>query len=130
MVSADPNIKVHTLLLVTRPVSDPHAILPLIAQKDRSILVAEDVIRIQDLCQTHPEIELVMISMELAVEYGMATIEKTHMLIPEVPIVVISKYVTLETIRLATMMGCDEIIQSPVDRSTLNAVIEKYLPGN
>ncbi|MEI6174610.1 MAG: hypothetical protein WCR01_12740 [Bacteroidota bacterium] len=128
MPSTDPNIKVHTLLLVMRPVSDPDDILPLITQKDRNILVTKDTSNILALCKEHPEIELVMISMELAVEYGMATIEETHMLIPEVPIIVLSNYVTLETIRLATMLGCKEIMQSPVDRSTLNAVIEKYLP--
>ena len=111
-----------------RPVSDPDDILPLITQKDRNILVTKDTSNILALCKEHPEIELVMISMELAVEYGMATIEETHMLIPEVPIIVLSNYVTLETIRLATMLGCKEIMQSPVDRPTLNAVIEKYLP--
>ena len=130
MVSADLNIKIHKLILVTRPVSDPDAILPLITQNDRNILIAEDVSNILALCHRNTEIELVMIPMELAVEYGLASIEEIHKLIPQVPIIVLSKHVTFETIRLATMMGCNEIIQSPVDRSTLNAVIEKYLPGN
>ncbi len=78
----------------------------------------------------HPEIEMVFISMNLAFEHGLNPLERIRKFRPEIPIVLLSDFVSLESIRLATLADCNEIMQNPINVEALNAVIEKYLPDS
>lgn len=76
----------------------------------------------------HPEIELILIDLNLTVINGIETVTKIRQLDAIVPIILMVTRITLESLRLAKNIGCNEILQTPVDQKTLEAIILKYLP--
>ena len=128
LMVADQAIQVHTILLALKSNTDSESILPFLKRTDRKILVAETLNIMMSIWLEHPEIEMVFITMNLAFGHGLNTLERIRIFRPEIPIVLLSDFVSMESIRLATLAGCNEIIQNPVNKEALNAVVQKYLP--
>jgi|GEM_PF-6400952 len=47
---------------------------------------------------------------------------------PTIPMIVLTWYLTAETLQLAARMGCQELIQLPVDQELIRLMIQKYHP--
>lgn len=77
-----------------------------------------------------PETAIIFISMDLAFEENSKILNKIRDKGLKMPVILFSQYVTVETLRLAGLYGCNEIIQYPVDPSTFIAIINKYIPAN
>jgi len=80
------------------------------------------------ICVQHPKVELILIDIDLPGINGIETIRRIKQLDANVPVVLLVTYITLESLRLAQNIGCNEILQTPVDHKTLEAIILKYLP--
>ncbi len=78
----------------------------------------------------HPGIGLIVIDIDLPVINGIETIRKIRQLDAKVPVILLVTYIMLETLRLAQNIGCNEILQTPVEPKMLEAIILKYLPVN
>jgi len=75
-----------------------------------------------------PETAIIFISMDFAFEENSKVLNKIRDKGLKMPVILFSQYVTVETLRLAGLYGCNEIIQYPVDPSTFIAIINKYIP--
>ncbi|MEI6436335.1 MAG: response regulator [Bacteroidota bacterium] len=80
------------------------------------------------ICIQHPEVELIIIGIDLPGINGIKTVTKIRQMDANAPIILIVTYITLESLRLAQNIGCNEILQTPVDQKTLEAIILKYIP--
>lgn len=47
---------------------------------------------------------------------------------PAIPVIMLTWYMSSETLQLATVMGCQELIQLPVDQELIRLLIQKYHP--
>ena len=82
---------------------------------------------LQTLCE-HSEIDLILITIDISGMDGIETILAIRKQYIKIPIILLLNHVTIESVRLAQNIGCNEIIQTPVDQKTLKAIILKYLP--
>ena len=76
----------------------------------------------------HPEINLLIININLPVINGIETIRIIRQMDALVPVILLVAFINLQSLRLAQNIGCNEILQTPVDPKTLEAIIMKYLP--
>ena len=80
------------------------------------------------MCKLHPEIELVIVDIDLPGINGIETIRRIKQMDAVVPVILLVAYIMLESLRLAQNISCNEVLQTPVDLKTLEAIILKYLP--
>ena len=85
---------------------------------------AEETLRLFAL---HPEINIALVSADLAglTEFEVIRSLRNHN--PTIPIILLSNYLNLPAIRLANLLGCNEILQTPVSPPTLQGIMKKYL---
>ncbi len=84
---------------------------------------AEETLRLFAL---HPEINMALVSADLAGLTEFEVIRSLRNQNPAIPIILLSNYLNLPAIRLANMLGCNEILQTPVNQPTLQGIIFKY----
>ena len=82
-----------------------------------------------NLFRSRNDISLLLISAGLPETDCFATITGIRLINKRVPIILLSDYMTLDTIRLAMTIGCNEIIQTPDTPEPVEAIINKYLQG-
>jgi len=75
----------------------------------------------------HPEIDLILITIDFSGMNGIETILAIRKQDIKLPIILLFNHVTIESVRLALQIGCNEVLQSPVSNESLEAVILKYL---
>ena len=75
----------------------------------------------------HPEIDLILITIDFSGMNGIETILAIREQDIKLPIILLFNHVTIESVRLALQIGCNEVLQSPVSNESLEAVILKYL---
>lgn len=75
----------------------------------------------------HPEIDLVFIDLDMDGNNTSDTIRKLKSLRRKIPVILLSSYVTFFSMRLAYDLGCEEILQTPLNESIFKNIIHKYL---
>jgi CheY-like chemotaxis protein len=120
--------KAHTLLIALSE-SVPHTeMINSLRSSEYNLLESKTGGEIlQTLCE-HSEIDLILITIDISGMYGIETILAIRKQYIKIPIILLLNHVTIESVRLAQNIGCNEIIQTPVDQKTLKAIILKYLP--
>lgn len=119
--------KDHTLLVAINETIPPAEIVNSLRTSKYNLLesqTGEDIL--QKLCD-HQEIDLILMSIDVPGMNGINTIlaiRKQHI---KTPIILLLNHLTIESIRLASQIGCNEVLQSPVSNESLEAVILKYL---
>jgi CheY-like chemotaxis protein len=79
------------------------------------------------LFELHHEISIALVSADLAGLTGFEVIRSLQNHNPTIPIILLSNYLNLPAIRLANLLGCNEILQTPVSPPTLQGIMKKYL---
>jgi CheY-like chemotaxis protein len=118
----------HILLIAATESICKNDLLTSTRQANNSFLFAITGQEAIDVCMQHPEVELILIDIDLPVINGIETIRRIKQLDANIPVVLLVTYITLETMRLAQNIGCNEILQTPVDQNTIEAIILNYLP--
>jgi DNA-binding NtrC family response regulator len=118
---------VHTILLIEKHNNIPESVIHSLGRNDLNFIITGTMQEGIQACKEHSEMAMIIMPMDLAMLNGVGTVDQIRNILPEVPVIFLSNYLTIESIRLATLMECDEIIQNPVDRTTLNAVIMKHI---
>lgn len=72
-------------------------------------------------------IALILLPIDLQGMDAFETVSRIRQTDASVPVILLSTYVTFNTIKLALETGCTEILQTPVDRCTLEGIIFKYV---
>lgn len=117
----------HTLLLAQKESMQDTEFLSELRQKGFNILIATSGEEAFQFCQEHSEIELILVGIDLPGRNGIETIRYIRQTNETVPVILLSQYVTLDSLRLANGIGCNEILQTPLNRGALDAIVTKYI---
>lgn len=118
---------VSTVLIVRRKENSSHDLDLLKKRNDLILIMAETGAEAVKLCRIHPEISLVVISPDLPGMNGFDTTLSIRELKIELPIVLLINYSNHESIRLATMVGCNRIVQNPVNPEEMSSIVTHSL---
>jgi len=91
------------------------------------IMTSENVADALVLCALHPEINMLLVSAGLAGLTEFEVIRELRKQNPSLPIILLSHYLNLPAMRLATLLGCSEILQTPLSQGTFEGILHKYL---
>ncbi|MEI7980314.1 MAG: response regulator [Bacteroidota bacterium] len=116
-----------TFLLASGEIPDDSALIQLLRQSGNQLLVAKNGAAAIELLRNHPETTLVLLATDMEGMNGFDTLKAAKLIAPHIPVFLLSKYVSIEAIHLATLLGCNEIIQLPVNSTELIALFQKYL---
>jgi len=78
-------------------------------------------------CRDHPEIRMILMDgmMPKMTGYQAATI--IHGFRPELPIVILTAYVSTDSIREAVVSGCNDYLAKPIGPEELQSIVKKWL---
>ena len=74
----------------------------------------------------HPEADLVLVSADLEGMLDFDTVKELVKQQSERPVILLSNYVNLSTIRLAGLLGCRDVLKAPVDDSSLYSLLNSF----
>ncbi len=75
-------------------------------------------------------IELVVLSIEVAVINGFEIIAALRKINPAISVILLSSHVNMQTIKLAALMGCSDVLQTPADENQIKAIITNHIQLN
>lgn len=78
-------------------------------------------------CLTHPEIKLILMDGMMPVMTGYDATREIRKFRPELPIVVLTAYVSQTSIRDAVASGCTDYLAKPIGKEELLSVLKKWL---
>ena len=81
-------------------------------------------------CIERSDIGLVILPPDLRGINGFETVSKLRETQPSLPVIMLSSRITLSALRLATHVGCNEIMEVPLHIDELSALYRKYLKKN
>jgi len=81
------------------------------------------------ICAVNQLVRLVLLRPELSGINGFETAAKIRETDLGIAIVMIAVNLSMSALRLATLVGCNEIIRQPVSSSELNALCKRYFKG-
>jgi adenylate cyclase len=120
----------HILLLAMTDAICKNELIKVLALKNYRFLFAGTGEEVISIFAEHPEINLLLIDINLPLINGIETIRSIRQLDAVVPVILLVAYINLQSLRLAQNIGCNEILQTPVNHKTLETIIQKYLPVN
>ena len=80
-----------------------------------------------DHCLAHPEIKLVLMDGMMPVMTGYDATREIRKFNPELPVVVLTAYVSQTSIRDAVASGCTDYLAKPIGKEELLSVLKKWL---
>ena len=122
---SDPKSGKSLLLALTNSSLEKHVINCLTNNLNKFLLASSGHEAIWT-CESHPEISMAIISSDLPDKNGFETIENIREMRPDIPIILLTNRVSPESCRLAAMVGCNEILQLPLNEKELQALTKKY----
>ncbi len=75
----------------------------------------------------YPEIKLLLLCDEIARVNGFEIITTFRKRYPLVPVILFSNHIDMQNIKLATLLGCNDVLQIPGDECAMEAIIQGYL---
>jgi DNA-binding response OmpR family regulator len=91
------------------------------------ILTAGSGEKVLGIFNGHPETSLVIITAELGDSNGFEVLRQMKSCRSGTPVFLLAAYISFESLKLASLYGCDELLQIPVRKRELMAVVNKYL---
>ncbi len=79
-----------------------------------------------EICQNHPEVELVLMDLRMRDMDGFEATTQIKSFRPNLPVIAITAYSELEDKKMAIQAGCDEFITKPVKKDFLLRKLEEY----
>jgi len=81
-----------------------------------------------NLCQTHPEIEIVLMDVRLPGMNGLDATRHITSIRQDLPVIAQTAYASDEDQQAAFSAGCRDFIAKPIRANDMIALIRKYLP--
>lgn len=91
------------------------------------ILHAENGQQAIDLCREHPEIDLIIMDGMMPAMNGFDATRLIRIFRPELPIILLTAYVSQASIHSAVESGCSDYLSKPIDQQTLKTALQKWL---
>jgi YesN/AraC family two-component response regulator len=121
------NSQVHTLLFAHNGSVHDLEFVAVLRGKKAGVIEATSGLEVIGLCSEHPEIELIMVNIDIPVLNGIDTILEIRKTNNIVPTILLSEFLTVDAVKVAYGIGCNEILQKPVKQFAIDAIFEKYL---
>lgn len=121
------NLKRNILIIATKPVTFESGLLESLSQKEFVIIEARTGPEV--MCQLKEYRETAIIIVELGLEEmnGIEIIREIRQSDSSVPVILVLHHLTIDSLDTASRIGCNEILQIPVDHETIEAIILKYI---
>jgi CheY-like chemotaxis protein len=117
------------ILLVSGNLPSHLAIRGHLTEKGYLMHCPESVAELNTVLDIHPHVDFVIFSSDLPGLEGLEPLSSIRQTYPHVPIMLLMSQVNLAGIRLARMLGCNEVIMEPIDPENLDTLISRYLPS-
>ena len=117
----------HTLLFALNRTSQETELVEALQKKAFNLVVAETGEETIRVFSGNYKISLIILTNDLPGKDAFKTADEIRQYDPNVPLILLSNFVTLHSIRLALGMGYNEILQTPVSIETLEKILLKYL---
>ena len=91
------------------------------------IICVETGAEVIEMCRLHPEIDLILMDLQMPFGNGYETIKIVKQLLPKVPVIAITAFVIADSKRMALEAGFDMYLSKPIKFELLNLILEKYL---
>lgn len=117
----------HTILLGFSHQDASDWMAPIMKETDIQFLEAPTGDECLDMFRNHPEVELVILPVDLQGKNGFEVIEQMKHLRKWVPVFLISRFVSFGSLKLAADLGCNELLQAPFSSQDLKNLVDKYL---
>ena len=99
----------------------------LLQRDDVEVLMAYSGREAISLMNDHPDCRMAVFSADLKDLNGYDTTIFARSLNQDVPIILLVNYSNREMINLASMVGCDQVLQNPVEPETFEVLLDKFL---
>lgn len=99
----------------------------LLKRTDVEVLMAATGQEAISLLNEHPDCRMAVFSADLEDLNGYDTTILARSLNPGLPIILLVNYSNRETINLAAMVGCDQVLQNPIEPETFEVLLDKFL---
>lgn len=94
---------------------------------DITVLHAINGAKAIDFCKTENDISLVFMDLKMPVMDGFEAAKEIKKLLPQLPVIALTAYVSPENREKALSAGCDDFFSKPVNEKIINKIIDKYL---
>ena len=118
---------INRILIARNEGTDNEDISLLLMRNDLEVLMASSGQRAISLMKEHPDFRMAFFSTDLEGLNGFDTTMQARALDPGLPIILLVNYSTRETINLAAMVGCDQVLQNPIEPETFVVLVDKLL---
>ncbi len=91
------------------------------------VLRANDGFEAVEKCRTHPEIDIVLLDLKMPGMDGFEAAKKIRNILPQLPIIALSAYVSSQDEEAAMQAGCNEYVVKPISKTRLLETITRLL---
>jgi len=116
----------HTLLFAFKESSNQKALVEALRKKSYHLLTAGTGDETINIYNDHPSISAIIISSDLPGLSAFETVDQIRKCNASIPVILLSEFITINTLRLALGIGCNEILQTPLDPKAFEEVLHKY----
>ncbi len=116
------------LILVAEDEDSNYKYLEIVLRKaNYRIIRATNGFECIDICRTHPEIRVLLMDMKMPGMDGFEATRQIRRMLPQLPIVALSAFISAQEENAAMEAGCNEYIVKPVSRNKLLETIENLI---
>ena len=91
------------------------------------VLRANDGFEAVEKCRTHPEIDILLLDLKMPGMDGFEAAKKIRNILPQLPIIALSAYVSSQDEEAAIQAGCNEYVVKPISKTRLLETITRLL---
>lgn len=116
------------LVLIVEDIEANHMFIAAALKKTHTkLLWAKDGLEAIDLCEKHPEIDLVLMDIRMPNLDGYEATKRIKVFRPDLPIIAQTAYVMNNEKGLVLQAGCDDLITKPIKLQELLTTVAKYI---
>jgi signal transduction histidine kinase/ActR/RegA family two-component response regulator len=124
----NPSLISQTVILVAEDDDSNYKYLEIVLKKASfKVLRATNGFETVEICRSHPEISLLLTDLKMPGMDGFEATRQIRKILPTLPIIVLSAFVSSIDENVALAAGCNAYIIKPVNKITLLEIIDKFL---
>lgn len=116
-----------TILIVEDDLYSQQILVELLKHQKANLLIAHDGLEALQICKQHPEIELVLMDIQLPKLDGLETTKRIKKFRPDIVIIAQTANAMPEDKEKSLSAGCNDYISKPIDTQKLMKIINKYI---
>ena len=115
-----------TILFASGNLPDHLAIRGHLSEMGYNLYCPDDLEELRLILRVHPRVDFVIFSSDLPGLENLIPVRNIRENYPATPILLLMNSINIETMRLANIMGCNEVIKDPVSTRELDLILSKY----